>query len=583
MIVVHVTHEAVEKIGGIGTVINGLATAEEYSKVVSRTVLLGPVLTTDRAAEHRLGAGGEVIYSTLDDLRPSPWREKFLPIERMYDVGVIYGTRDLDDVYTDRSIRAEVILIDVFHTNQTRLNLFKGELYTKFSVECDRFEHIWEFEEYIRLAEPGCDALRAIGCDGDQRVVMLAHEYMGMATALKAVLNGEPNTRTVFYAHEVASVRPIVEKAPGHDTMFYNMLKQASAEGKVLEEVFPAVGSNFKHQLVKAARYCDAVFAVGGFVEQELRFIDPHFRTMEIDTVYNGIPSTPLSAEQKRYSGGMLRTYGENLLKHRPTWVFSHVARPVLSKGIWRELRVLHEMEPMLAERGETAVLFMLGTLGGQRRERDIRHMEKLYGWPVEHEVGYPDLCCGEEVVGEMFDVFNRKHQTIRVVFVNQWDWNRRVCGQRMPAGMTLGDLRRGTDVEFGLSVYEPFGISQFEPLCFGALCVVSNVCGCMGFARHGADGHDLPENIIEGDFVKVGEPFSQERLIDITLSLRDEIESSEGARLAELIVERLPRDDATTGRRITDGYEAARKMSWEHVVREYFLPSLIRLESDGQ
>ena len=66
-----------------------------------------------------------------------------------------------------------------------------------------------------------------------------------------------------------------------------------------------------------------------------------------------------------------------------------------------------------------------------------------------------------------MTDFFNREHQAVRAVLVNQWDWNRQVCGERMPEEMTFGDIRRGTDLEFGLSVYEPFGISQFEPLSF--------------------------------------------------------------------------------------------------------------------
>ena len=48
MIVVHVTHEAVEKIGGIGAVIAGLMTADAYQEKVSRTILLGPLLSTDR-------------------------------------------------------------------------------------------------------------------------------------------------------------------------------------------------------------------------------------------------------------------------------------------------------------------------------------------------------------------------------------------------------------------------------------------------------------------------------------------------------------------------------------------------------
>ena len=39
-------------------------------------------------------------------------------------------------------------------------------------------------------------------------------------------------------------------------------------------------------------------------------------------------------------------------------------------------------------------------------------------------------------------------------------------------------------DAELGMATYEPFGISQLEPLGSGAVCVISNVCGCAGFVR---------------------------------------------------------------------------------------------------
>lgn len=581
MIVVHVTHEAVEKIGGIGAVIAGLMTTDAYSASVSRTIMLGPLLQTDRPVNRRLGKDGKVIYSSLDAVSPPKWREKFRPIERTYDVGIIYGTRKVRDPYSGRSVDTEVILLDVFHFNKDRLNLFKGELYKKFAVPSDRFQKAWEFEEYVRLAEPGFEALKAIDCnDGDEQVVYLSHEYMGMPTVLKAILSGSRNTRTVFYAHEVASVRPIVEDHPGHDTMFYNLMHAASDNGRTLEELFPEVFDNYKHPLVKAARYCDHVFAVGDHVVSELRFLDPHFRTMGIDLVYNGIPALPLSLEEKHASRARMRQYAANLFGDKPTWIFTHVARPVVSKAIWRDLRVLDEMESHLASRGESAVYFMLGTLAGQRRDQDVRHMEKVYGWPVRHEKGYPDLCQGEEVLGGYFQGFNDSHKAVRAVFVNQWNWNRRVCGDRMGEDMTFGDIRRGTDLEFGLSIYEPFGISQFEALSFGALCAVSNVCGCMGYARRVA-GDELPDcNIIEGDFLEVPAGLSEAELMSLSLEQRNVIENREARRLAELIIERLPRDDEAMRRLIDAGYRLAQGMSWEHVVAEYFLPSLGRAAS---
>ncbi len=577
MNVVHVTHEVVEKIGGIGAVIAGLVTAEAYQQKVSRTILIGPLLDTSRPVNLRLGEGGKILYSSLDGVYPSPWRERFMPIERTYDVGIIYGRRRVQEPCNGKTVEVEALVIDVFHANRNRLNLFKAELFKKFAVPSERFESIWEYEEYVRLAVPAVEALGALGCfENGQKTVILAHEYMGMPTVLKAVLDGKPNTRTVFYAHEVASVRPIVEKTPGHDTMFYNVLRAGMDEGRTLEQVFPEVFDNYKHPLVKAARYCDHVFAVGDYIEQELHFLDPHFRTMDVDLVYNGVPTSPVTLEAKNQSMERMRTYSANLFGARPTWVFTHVCRPVLSKGLWRDLGVLHPMDAMLTGVGETAVYFLLGTLAGQRRPQDVRHMERVYGWPVAHEEGYPDLCGGEEVLGDMCDNFNRNHQAIRAVLVNQWDWNRRCVGERMPQDMTFADIRRGTDVEFGLSVYEPYGISQFEPLSCGALCAVSNVCGCAGFARRASGGQEV-DNILVADYLKVAQGLSLEQLHDLPTSERDRIESQENLRLAKLILQRLPRDSQTVARRIAAGSDLAAKMSWEHVVEDYFLPSLER------
>ena len=181
-----------------------------------------------------------------------------------------------------------------------------------------------------------------------------------------------------------------------------------------------------------------------------------------------------------------------------------------------------------------------------------------------------------EEVLGDMIDNFNRNHQAVRAVLVNQWDWNRRLCGQRMPEEMVFADIRRGTDAEFGLSIYEPYGISQFEPLSCGALCVVSNVCGCAGFARRAAGGRDV-DNILVADYLKVAEGLTLQQLQALPVQERDQIESQENRRLAEVILHRLPRDEQTVARRIAAGRELASRMSWEHVVGEYLLPSLER------
>ncbi len=579
MIVVHVTHEAVEQIGGIGTVIAGLINSDAYAESVSRTILLGPLFSSDHPVNRRLGEGGQVAYSSLDALEPPEWSAVFHGIEHQHNVNLIYGHRPVTDACTGKTVNTEVVLADVFGANLERVNRFKGELFKHYGVQSDRYESIWDFEQYVRLAEPGFEAIQAlIGPDNTEPILVLSHEYMGMPTALKAMLTGDPKVRTVFYAHEVASVRPIVEKREGHDTMFYNVMTQAHDEGLSIEEVFPEdVARNYKHPLVRAARYCDHVFAVGEYIREELNFVDSHLTEAHVDLVFNGIPAEPISMDERTDSQNRMKNYAETLAGFRPDWVFSHVARAVLSKGIWRDVRILHNLDPILASRGERAVYFMLGTLGGQRRTKAIHQMESDYDWPMNHEEGWPDLVNGEEVLAEMFEHFNAEHEAIKLVLVNQFGWSPETCGRRMPEDMTFADIRRGIDVEFGLSVYEPYGISQLEPLSYGATCVVSNVCGCLGYAQRVAGQAGLGDNVLVGDFLTLLDRPGIEELKAMTVEYRSGLEDIESRRLAGEIARCLTTDAEAVKARLERGWEMARQMSWDCVVTDWFLPALAR------
>lgn len=581
MIVVHATHEAVEKIGGIGAVIAGLVTTDAYRETVNRTVLVGPLLNSEPVGSKRLGPEGEVLYSSLDGIDVNGYEKTFRPVEMTYGVGIIYGKRRIEDPFGKAPTEVEVLLVDVFHFSSERINLFKAELFKKFGIPSHDFEKVWDYEQYVRLAQPAFDALTALGAhDDNQPIVYLSHEYMGMPLALKVVLDGPRQSRTVFYAHEVASVRPLVEEHPGHDVMFYNVLDNLAANGQILEDVFPEVRTNYKHPLVRASRYLDRIFAVGDFVEKELRVLDRHFAHQPINLVYNGIPAQSITPDQRSESRLRMLQYGQNLFGVEPNWIATHVARPVRSKACWRDLRVLHEMEPLLAERDEHLVYFLLGSLGGQRRPQDIRQMERVYGWPVHHEDGYPDLCGGEEILMDLFESYNRDHEHTRAVLVNQFGWSHELCGHRMPKDMTFADIRQGTDIEFGMSIYEPFGISQLEPLSFGAICVPSNVCGCMGFVRQ-VTGDKPAENVLEADFIDLGRDVSIDQAKAIGAAERDPVESTESRRLAEELIRRLPRQADAADALAAAGAALAGQMSWEHVVTDFLLPALRGAENE--
>src|SRR4051794_18976261 len=542
--VVHVTHEAIHKIGGIGAVLHGLFTARTYLDAVKRNILVGPFWPTDAAGESRLGSDGEVLYSSLDSLFRSPLAARFREIEQTFDVGIVYGRRKFVDKETGVTSVPEVLLFDVSRFDEKKIGEFKFQLWKTFGIESSKYENIWDFEQYMRLAQPAIAALHALGAASSvEPCVILSHEYMGMPTALAAILEGErSNFRTIFYAHEVATMRRIVEGHPGHDTMFYNVMRSAMAAGHFVEDVFGDQSGYYKHALVKCARYCDSIFAVGDYTLKEARFLGADFVTVDAQIAYNGVPSWKIDVAEKMRSRNKLRKYCNTLLKFEPDYVFSHVTRLVPSKGLWRDLRVLEHLEKHLRDRNETAVLFTLSTEVPARRGDDIRRMEQNYHWPVVHREGLPDLSGGEAAYYQGVQEFNAQSRNIKVVFINQFGFDSRVCGLRMPADMEFMDIRKGSDAEFGQSIYEPFGIAQVEPISFGGICVFSECCGCAGFVAKATGGQPTP-NVIVADYTDLPErSMRPEQLMTIGQRERDEVEHRVAEKVARQLMERLPR-----------------------------------------
>src|SRR5437764_798418 len=236
-----------------------------------------------------------------------------------------------------------------------------------------------------------------------------------------------------------------------------------------------------------------------------MRFLGPEFAAVDIQLAYNGVPCWKIGVDEKMRSRQKLRQYCKTLLRYEPDYVFSHVTRLVPSKGLWRDLRVLEHLEEQLRRRNETAVLFTLSTEVPARRGDDIRRMEQYYHWPVVHREGLPDLSNGEAVYYQGVQEFNAQSRNVKVVFVNQFGWEAKVCGKRMPADMEFMDIRKGSDAEFGQSIYEPFGIAQVEPISFGGICVFSECCGCAGFVSKANNGQPTP-NVIVADYTYLPE-----------------------------------------------------------------------------
>jgi hypothetical protein len=470
----------------------------------------------------------------------------------------------------------EIILIDITRMEQGPLNEFKASLFFEYGIKSNHYENYWEFEQYVRLAVPAIAALKAIGAaEKDSQTVIVSHEFMGMPTALAARLDPF-DFKTLFYAHEVAPMRRIVEGHPGHDTMFYNVLRKAHQQDLYVNDIFGDQTSYFKYALVDAARFCDNILAVGDCVVDELKFLAPEFELADIDLTYNGIPAYEITLAEKKQSRDKLKDYCQNLLGWRPDFVFSHVTRLVLSKGLWRDLRVLEHMDKEFLAQGKTGVLLVLSTETHRRRDRDIYDMEAAYNWPVAHREGMPDLSGGEAAYYAGVQEFNAKSRAIKAIFINQFGFSRQCCGHRMPYDMEFMDIRRGSDVEFGQSIYEtirdrPAGTVVFWRIMRRHLhlrlcrlrqsrhrrqrcpqCHLRRLyrtqwgCG-PGNRTHAQDRPRIPQ--------------------------QDRTQISQ--KIALEICARLPHNDDESYRLLRSGYEIAKHMGWEAVAENYVLKSI--------
>jgi len=571
---VHVTHEAVGKIGGIGAVLAGLFTSRCYGDAVGRSILVSPMFTHDLPVEQRLGPNGRVLYCCENGTAATHHSQSLRKVEELYNAPLVYGRVRFVNEQTGVETTPEVLLVDVRNVERAPVDFLKRRLYEQFGIRSDRYEHLWEYEQYVRLAAPALGALEAIGAVGDS-TTFVAHEFMGLPTTLAAMVEPGRRCKTAFYAHEVATIRRIVENHPGHDTMFYNVLNSAAGSGFYVDDLFGRQDDFFKHTLVRAASHCDTIYAVGNQVVDELKLLDPQFAAADINVVYNGVPAYQIKVEDKIGAKAKLQLYCQRLLGFWPEVVFTHVTRLIVSKGLWRDLAVLDELEKYFRSDGRSGVFFLLSTQVARRSAGDIESMESAYGWPVAHRENWPDLSGGEAELYTLIQRFNSRSRNIKVVFINQF-FEGDNCGRAMPKNLGFMDFRIGTDVEFGQSIYEPFGISQFEPLSFGGICVVSSVCGCLGFLRDITAGRDV-DNVIVADYTDLGDeaPADLYQLLQIDRTVRDRIEADRAGKLARQIMTRLPKSNLQIDRLIQSGYWLARQMSWDRVVGDYLLPAL--------
>jgi len=370
--------------------------------------------------------------------------------------------------------------------------------------------------------------------------------------------------------------------------------------GKSLESRFGEQKHNYRNELIKLAVHFDGVIAVGDLVEKEYLYLvgdnkyqkksddgqrkstRPAFPDSvedelssinvaeKIKVVYNGIPFNKITFTEKNVSRERLCLYGETLFNFKPDIIFTHVTRLVISKGLWRDIRFLEEMDGYFTDNGLKGFYILLSSLVATgRNPEEIYRMEKEYGWPLLHKEGYPDLIDYEKDIYASISLFNAKSRSIKGVFINQYGFNRNLTGIRIPEGTSFSDIRYGSDVELGFSIYEPFGIAQIENIPYGGIAFLSRSCGCSFLLEECyRETTQKPYYIINFAAPMDSEVSikTDEDITSVTAYVRDKIESELFEEHGAKMFEKIPKNQADREKAFSSAKKNAAKLDWDHL-----------------
>lgn len=572
-IAVHITHESVKKLGGIGAVLNGICTTNAYKNFFDTTVIYGPLFQLPEEAFSELEKGGKVLFSSHNSHDEGNFQMIFAELIKKYQMEIIYGQRVLaSELDKSKQAIVDVFLIDVHNMDPQEVAAFKYILWEKFGIQSDLYEGNWDNEQYLRIAIPLLEILEMFyGTEAEYYI--FAHEYMGIPSGLSSLAKGKKH-KTLFIAHEVSTARSLVENHSGHDISFYNILRKNQMK-KNLEEVFGSQKHNPRNELTKRAVHFDHILTVGDLVKDEYLFLVPDTPAEKITIRYNGLFTKNISFNEKQAGRKRIKKYIKTLFNFIPDIIFTHVTRLVISKGIWRDISLLYLLDKIFASKNLKGAYILLSTLiVTGRAPQDILHMEKEYGWPVMHKEGWPDLVGTEVETFKQLQLFNARSKAIKGVFLNQYGFNRERCGLRVPKDAEFIDLRIASDAEFGFSVYEPFGIAHIEAIPFGGISFLSSVCGSAFFIQKIFEDAEIKPFCIV-DFLKAGEDMTYKELKGLAREKRDVIERKVLSEYLESIFDFLSLNDKKRKIYFQNAQRYASKLDWEHIVEKQLLPIL--------
>lgn len=463
--------------GGAMDCVSGFQAVGFCHQDADRAVVIGSLSEEMRVVPNPLGRESELIYSTFrPDNAQCVYAENFERVEDDFGISIVYGRKKIG------CGSVEMILLDVSRCIEYPVDALKRWLYDEFGLESLRYESDSAYNRAIAMGPSSLAVLRSLDlADPVNPALLIAHDALGIPTALAGVLDPLGVFKSVYYAHKVEPVERVIRNHPGHDTMFYNVMNAAIPRSCYLGDLFGSQDFFYDLALINAARFCDGIWADSGQVADELLFCSPHLGAGHIDRVPRVMDAQPSSADQVAQWRDELMTAVD---ADGTDWILGHLGDLSTRDGLWRDLAVMRHLESQLAHEDRKVVLLVK---------------------PTAYAI--------ESHVFDEIEQFNKDHDRVRVVWAD---------------GVRTGALLGGCDAMLALGIYQP--LSGHHLRCDG-LCVTTSTCPVAL-----ADGA-----MIVADYVTLDGPVPDvATLIGMDRTTRDAVEGRAACEVACRLIDEL-------------------------------------------
>ncbi|MEM2933867.1 MAG: glycosyltransferase family 4 protein [Methanocellales archaeon] len=285
---------------------------------------------------------------------------------------------------------------------------------------------------------------------------------------------------------------------------------------------------------------------------------------IDLDVVPNGIDTelgpapTP---EVRRKNKELLRDYVFKVSDFKPDFIAYFIGRMVIEKGIFEVINASKLLASLLEAAGnnsKVALFLVTGSTEPGMRLHKAECIKVIEKWPYEHS---EDLICDFEVaLFKRSNQINLTSKQVKVLLFNQF-MRPDLCN----LALTFPEFVTGCDVGVFPSTYEPFGLTPLEAARGGTPFITSEVTGCW---------LDAVKTYIREEVSK-GVPREKAQLGMYACRVIGQSREKMEEEIASYIYEIITSPEEIRLEMSRNVRALAERFNWDIIVEKYELPSL--------